>query len=114
MAVLTLKGSEIKTFPPILQEYATHLSVIKGNSEKTVCEYLLDLRTFFRYLKVKDGNIPERDDFEKISIKDVDLEFIRQIKIAIIKTGSVATANANITITFSSDIFIFHPPVPKH
>jgi len=64
----------------ILKEYAGYLSGIKGNAEKTVCEYLLDLRTFFRYLKVKDGNIPERDDFEKIAIKDIDLEFISKIK----------------------------------
>ena len=34
VAVLTLKGEEIKTFPPVLREYASHLAVIKGNSEK--------------------------------------------------------------------------------
>ena len=73
MAVLTLKGEEIKTFPPILREYSTHLAVIKGNSEKTVCEYLLDLRTFFRFCKVKDGNIPPLDEFEKIGIEDITL-----------------------------------------
>ena len=80
MAVLTLKGSEIKTFPPILQEYATHLSVIKGNSEKTVCEYLLYLRTFFRYMKIKDGDTPSMDEFEKISIADVGLDNVRCVK----------------------------------
>lgn len=74
MAVLTLKGEEFKTFPPLLQDYARYLSVIKGNGEKTVCEYLLDLRTFFRYDKCKrSGEIPERAEFEKISIKDVTL-----------------------------------------
>ena len=49
MSVLTFKSEEFKTFPPILREYASQMNVIKGNSEKTVCEYLLDLRTFFRY-----------------------------------------------------------------
>ena len=80
MAVLKLKGEEFDTFPGRLKEYAGYLSAIKGNAEKTVCEYLMDLRTFFRYLKVKDGNIPEREDFEKISISDIYLDFIRKIK----------------------------------
>ena len=79
MAVLTLKGEEIKTFPPILRDYATHLSVIKGNSEKTVCEYLLDLRTFFRYLKVRDDEIPAADEFERISIQDVTADAAKAV-----------------------------------
>jgi site-specific recombinase XerD len=79
MAVLTLKGEEIKTFPPILREYSTHLAVIKGNSEKTVCEYLLDLRTFFRFCKVKDGNIPPINEFEKIGIDDITLDFVKHL-----------------------------------
>ena len=74
MSVLTFKSEEFKTFPPILQDYARYISVIKGNSEKTVCEYLLDLRTFFRYEKSKrSGNVPEKDEFEKISISDITL-----------------------------------------
>ena len=58
MSVLTLKNDnpEFKTFPAILQEYAHHIHVVKGNSDKTACEYLLDLRTFFRfYLADKNG-----------------------------------------------------------
>ena len=43
MAVLTFKSEEYKTFPQILRDYASHNMAIKGNSEKTVCEYLLDL-----------------------------------------------------------------------
>ena len=49
MAVLTFKSEEFKTFPTVLRDYASYLAAIKGNSEKTVCEYLLDLRTFFRH-----------------------------------------------------------------
>ena len=75
MAVLTFKSEEFKTFPPILQEYARYTSIIKGNGEKTVCEYLLDLRTFFRYQKAKmSAEIPEKGEFEKISISDITLE----------------------------------------
>ena len=81
MAVLTFKSSEFQKFPPILKEYATNLTVIKGNSEKTVCEYLLDIRTFLRYMKNKDVAINmTKSEFEKISISDIDINFIREIR----------------------------------
>ncbi len=80
MAVLTFKSEEIKSFPSILREYAGYVGNIKGNSEKTVCEYLLDLRTFFRYMKVKDNAYDmTRDDFEKIGIKDLALEDVGKV-----------------------------------
>ena len=80
MAVLTFKSEEFKSFPPLLREYASHVAVIKGNSEKTVCEYLLDLRTFFRFIK-SDGKASEmsKEEFEKIDIKNLTLDEIRAI-----------------------------------
>ena len=83
MAVLTLKvdNPEYKTFPPIMKEYSRYLNVIKGNSEKTICEYLLDLRTFFRYIKCKnEGSFPEKSEFEKISISEITIEDAKAIK----------------------------------
>ena len=37
-------------FSPLIQEYAAYKLSLQGCSKKTVEEYLLDLRTFFRYL----------------------------------------------------------------
>lgn len=81
MSVLTFKSDEFKyTFPPVLKSYAAHTSTIKGNSEKTVCEYLLDLRTFFRYyLMKKAGEDLPMDEFEKISILDIDESDVRAV-----------------------------------
>ena len=80
MSVLTFKSEEFKTFPPILREYASYVSTIKGNSEKTVCEYLLDLRTFFRfYITKRDLFSPKSDEFEKISIKDIGIDDVRAV-----------------------------------
>lgn len=80
MSVLTFKSDEFKTFPLILREYASYISTIKGNSEKTVCEYLLDLRTFFRFHLMKKNDLTvDRDEFEKISIKGIDLADVREI-----------------------------------
>ncbi len=80
MSVLTFKSEEFNTFPPVLKEYAQNLALIKGNSEKTVCEYLLDLRTFFRYNKMKkSGENLSPEEFEKISISDLSIEDIREV-----------------------------------
>ncbi len=80
MAVLTLKSKEYDKFPKLLKEYAAYMIAIRGNSEKTVCEYLLDLRTFFRFMIMNDRKEKlTRDEFEKISILDFDLEEIKKI-----------------------------------
>ena len=80
MSVLTLNGPEFQTFPAVLKDYARYNHVIKGNSEKTVCEYLLDIRTFFRYISARNsGFVPPRDEFEKISIANLTLDDIKLI-----------------------------------
>ncbi len=81
MSVLTFKSDEFRSFPPIIKEYASHMHVIKGNSEKTICEYLLDLRTFFRYMKmIHCGEQKYGNDFEKIDISDLTVEDIKNVK----------------------------------
>lgn len=65
--------------PQILRDFLSYHETIKAHSAKTVDEYFLDLRNFFRYLKKK--RIAELKDSElnDISISDVDLEFIRSV-----------------------------------
>lgn len=81
MSVLTFQSDEYLTFPPILQEYASYMVSIQGKSEKTVCEYLMDMRTFLRHYKMsrKHLNLPY-EELEKIEISDVTLEDIREVK----------------------------------
>ena len=80
MAVLTLKNEEFKSFPDVLKDYASYTVSIKGNSEKTVCEYLLDLRTFFRFYIVKKDELTLSDDeFEKLSIKSITVEDVKKV-----------------------------------
>lgn len=68
-------------FPPIVQEFAAYKSAIQGCSEKTVGEYLLDLRTFFRFLLARDRGIsPESDEFLQIDITGIDLAYLSGIK----------------------------------
>ena len=42
---------QFEGYPKILNEFAGYKSVIQGCAKKTVDEYMLDLRTFFRFLK---------------------------------------------------------------
>jgi site-specific recombinase XerD len=65
--------------PPIIREFLGYIGTIKGKSPKTVSEYYLDLRTFFRYIKLKRGLVPADIEFDQIKIDDVDLDLIKTI-----------------------------------
>ncbi len=65
--------------PQILREFLSYHETIKGQSRKTISEYHLDLRMFFRFMKLVKNEIPYRTDLESIPIHDVDLDFIRKI-----------------------------------
>ena len=81
MSVLTLSSEDMQQFPEILREFASYKSVIEGLSEKTVCEYLLDLRTFFRYTEATRLDIDiESESFFNIDITQIDADYIRKIK----------------------------------
>lgn len=64
----------------IVINYSMYLRNVRGLSAKTVDEYCLDLRTFFRFIKLDRGLVSPDTEFEDIPVKDVDLEFIRSIK----------------------------------
>ena len=80
MSVLTFRSEEFKSFPAVLKDYAAYTVTIKGNSEKTVCEYLLDLRTFFRFMLMKKaGEELSHDEFEKLSIARINEDDVRAV-----------------------------------
>ncbi len=65
--------------PQILKDFLIYHETIKGHSKATVDEYFLDLRTFFRYLKIQRGLVPRNTPIEDISIMDVDLSFVGKV-----------------------------------
>ena len=70
----------LKSLPPLVREFASYKAVMQNASEKTISEYLLDLRTFFRFLLARDADIDmSGEEFEKIDISGVDLEYIKNI-----------------------------------
>lgn len=68
--------------PQILRDFLTYHETIKAHSQKTVDEYYLDLRTFFRFLKISRGIVPRSSDIEEIPIDDVDLDFVSKVTLA--------------------------------
>ena len=65
--------------PNVLKEFLVYHENIKGQSQLTISEYYLDLRMFFRFVKLMRNDMPISTRLEDISIKDIDLAFIREI-----------------------------------
>ncbi|MCQ2770169.1 MAG: tyrosine recombinase XerC [Clostridia bacterium] len=65
---------------PLVEKYLQYKLVIQERSQKTVDEYRLDLRTFFRYLVAKrHGYSLDEETLESLSIEEVDEDFVRGI-----------------------------------
>lgn len=62
--------------PPILRDFLIYHETILGHSKNTVDEYYLDLRLYFRFLKLRKKLVPPDTDLDDISIADVDISLI--------------------------------------
>lgn len=65
--------------PIIIRDYLLFLQVMRGKSLKTIDEYYIDLRTFFRFIKKQRNLIDTATPTEEIEIRDIDLELIKTI-----------------------------------
>ena len=65
--------------PQILREFLTYHETIKGQSQLTISEYALDLRMFLRFVKLMRSEMPINMPLEDIPIKNIDINFIRNI-----------------------------------
>ena len=57
------------TYPESIKDFANYMLTVQNRSEKTVSEYLSDLRTFCRYKYSKDNKLPMDDE----SLKGIDI-----------------------------------------
>ncbi|MCI6568972.1 MAG: tyrosine recombinase XerC [Dysosmobacter sp.] len=65
--------------PPILRDFLAYHETIQGHSKRTVDEYFLDLRNFFRYLKQSRDPSLRNKELDELDIMDVDLEFVKNV-----------------------------------
>lgn len=68
--------------PPLLRDFLTYISTIRGKSDLTAREYFFDLRLFFRYLKQLRGKAPAQLPFDQMPIDDIDLAFVRDVTLS--------------------------------
>ncbi len=68
--------------PQILREFLIYHENIKGQSPLTISEYYLDLRMFLRFIKLMRNDMPITTKLEDIDIKDINLDFLREIETA--------------------------------
>lgn len=74
-----MNSNYINEAPEVIKDFLGYMQNIKGRSQKTVDEYYLDLRTFFRYIKILKGNTDKDTEFDKITISDINVDLIKTI-----------------------------------
>ena len=65
--------------PPLLRDFLVYHETIQGHSRRTVDEYYLDLRGFFRFLKRDKKLVPDNVPMDQIPIDDVGIDLIRTV-----------------------------------
>ena len=65
--------------PQVLRDFLIYHETIKGQSPRTISEYYLDLRMFFRFMTLMRNEMPIHTRLDDIPIKNIDLDFIRSI-----------------------------------
>lgn len=79
MVILYINYNDLCPSP--LSDFLEYSIAIKGRSDKTVSEYFLDLRTFYRFIVMRFKLSSNVDNFEEIDIFPVTLDVIKKVKI---------------------------------
>ena len=59
--MIILNRAELSKMPEVVREFANYMHTINDKSPGTINEYLLDLRTFFKFMKVIFAQIVEKE-----------------------------------------------------
>ncbi len=65
--------------PTVLRDFLAYHETIKGQSPGTIKEYYLDLRMFLRFMKLMRNDMPIETRLDEINIRNIDINFIRDI-----------------------------------
>ena len=55
--------------PQVLREFLTYHETIKGQSQRTISEYYLDLRMFLRFIRLMRNDMPIDTALDDINIR---------------------------------------------
>jgi site-specific recombinase XerD len=67
--------------PPIVRDFLSYHETVKSHSRRTVDEYYLDLRNFFRFMKIQKQLVTDDTPFDEIDVHDVDIDLIRSVSL---------------------------------
>ncbi len=67
--------------PIFLEDYLNYMESIKGTSPNTVKEYLFDLRTFLKFIKIRYKLVDSNLSFDQINISDIDTDLMDKINL---------------------------------
>ena len=65
--------------PQVLKDFLTYHETIKGQSQRTISEYYLDLRMFLRFIKLMRNDMPVHTNLDDIDISDISVDYIGSI-----------------------------------
>lgn len=65
--------------PALIRDFLVYHETIQGHSRRTVDEYYLDLRNFFRFIKHDRKLVSSDLPFNQISIDDIDIRLVESI-----------------------------------
>lgn len=72
--------SDLSEFPELIRDFAQHKMIVQGCSEKTITEYLFDLRTFCRYMVSVINKMPlDSESLKLVRIVDLDESFFKNV-----------------------------------
>lgn len=63
----------------IMKDFLYYLQTVKGRSPSTIDEYFNDLRTFFRFIKIRKNIVPSDVPYQDIKVDDVDLALVKSV-----------------------------------
>lgn len=72
-----MKKEYLEDCPDYLESFLVNLKVVKDRADRTEEAYYIDLRTFLRYLKLKNNLADVNSDWHEIKIKDIPLTIIK-------------------------------------
>lgn len=75
-----MKNKYYETAPQSIKDFIIYEQIVKGRSELTVKNYYNDLRTFFKFYKMKTGRASDApEDFSSIDISDITDDDIKSV-----------------------------------
>lgn len=72
-----MNNNNLLDCPDFLKEFLFYMETIKGRSPRTVDGYYLDIRSFIRFLMIKNNLVSSETDYSDIKIESADFSLIK-------------------------------------